>query len=373
MIARGLLLSGAIALAGCGARSDLDVARPKPRPAVALAVGFAHGCALFEAGDAKCWGVDASGELGDAPSMKPRLTPIPLEQPTSIARLAAGSANTCAVLTSHELWCWGTNYVEQLGLGVVDSMVRPTKVASGITDVALGFSDMCALRDDGTPVCAGFAEHGELGNQETVSEVVLTPVAGASPAVAIGAGESMTCTITRDGSVECWGAGGLGDGQSHTSVVPVRVQGLPGPARALTLGSYHACVIIDDGSVYCWGDNASGELGVGAGVPSANAPLRVDGASPAIALRAQQYTTCAIGPDGSARCWGNVTGDTKGSYEPALVRGLPRAKAIAPGMQHACALLEDGRVMCWGWNAEGELGDGTTTPRDLPSDVVGLN
>jgi alpha-tubulin suppressor-like RCC1 family protein len=43
---------------------------------------------------------------------------------------------------------------------------------------------------------------------------------------------------------------------------------------------------------------------------------------------------------------------------------------LALGGAHTCALLSDGTAFCWGNNASGQLGDGTTTNRDMPVPVL---
>lgn len=39
---------------------------------------------------------------------------------------------------------------------------------------------------------------------------------------------------------------------------------------------------------------------------------------------------------------------------------------------HACAVMDDGTARCWGHNDSGELGDGTTVDRSVPTPVMGL-
>ncbi|MCS6910602.1 MAG: hypothetical protein NZM11_08555 [Anaerolineales bacterium] len=46
---------------------------------------------------------------------------------------------------------------------------------------------------------------------------------------------------------------------------------------------------------------------------------------------------------------------------------------IAAGGSHTCGLTNTGLVYCWGWNAYGQLGDGTRTDRWTPVAVSGLS
>jgi alpha-tubulin suppressor-like RCC1 family protein len=52
------------------------------------------------------------------------------------------------------------------------------------------------------------------------------------------------------------------------------------------------------------------------------------------------------------------------------VAGEHNFTAISTGSRHTCALELDGRALCWGANRSGQLGDGTTTDRLIPTPVV---
>src|SRR2546427_9686071 len=43
--------------------------------------------------------------------------------------------------------------------------------------------------------------------------------------------------------------------------------------------------------------------------------------------------------------------------------------AVAAGANHTVALKSDGTLWAWGYNADGELGDGTTTDRSSPAQI----
>ena len=84
---------------------------------------------------------------------------------------------------------------------------------------------------------------------------------------------------------------------------------------------------------------------------------------------------------GGAKCWGNngsgqVGDGTKVERDtPVDVSGLTSGvSAIASGSasSHTCALTSDGGVKCWGYNDDGEIGDGTSSEKDVPTDATGV-
>jgi alpha-tubulin suppressor-like RCC1 family protein len=88
-----------------------------------------------------------------------------------------------------------------------------------------------------------------------------------------------------------------------------------------------------------------------------------------VALR-QDGTVWTFGGNGSGQLG---DGTSVGRTLPSAVAGITGAIRIAAGGSHTVALRSDGTLWSWGQNAQGQLGDGTTTGRSLPVAVSGLS
>jgi alpha-tubulin suppressor-like RCC1 family protein len=102
-------------------------------------------------------------------------------------------------------------------------------------------------------------------------------------------------------------------------------------------------------------------------------------AGSAVVIEARSAHTCVVTAPGGVRCWGNNQfgylgdGTTTTRDIPTSVVGLDSGVVdVAVGDEHACALTDEGIVKCWGRNTYGEVGDGTTRMRLTPVRVVGL-
>ena len=87
--------------------------------ALQVSSGGHHTCALLSTGAVTCWGSNAEGQLGQGhrgPLMAPPATPVDLGDATAWT-LAAGAHHTCALLSTGGARCWGANASGQLGYG----------------------------------------------------------------------------------------------------------------------------------------------------------------------------------------------------------------------------------------------------------------
>ncbi len=150
----------------------------------------------------------------------------------------------------------------------------------------------------------------------------------------------------------------------------------------VSFGSNHGCALDDDGGVTCWGFHENGEIGVGDtsgfGSTASNLPVRIPNLTGVTDIEVSERFSCAVLADAKAACWGLNSagqlgdGTTQNRLVPTTVQGLSNAVQISAGWKHACALLGDGTVKCWGFNTSGQLGDGTKTQRLTAVTVAGL-
>jgi alpha-tubulin suppressor-like RCC1 family protein len=54
---------------------------------------------------------------------------------------------------------------------------------------------------------------------------------------------------------------------------------------------------------------------------------------------------------------------------PVSVKGGLTIAVVSAAGGHTCGVTTEGAAYCWGWNAYGQLGDGTTTDRLTPTRV----
>jgi alpha-tubulin suppressor-like RCC1 family protein len=350
-----------------------------------LSAGNEHACSVGSDGGVSCWGLNANGQLGDGTTTD-RLTPVPVSGLSSgVAAVAAGSRHSCALTTAGAVKCWGQNGSSgALGDGTTIDRLTPvavTGLSSGVKAIAAGAEHSCALKTSGAVVCWGLNNRGQIGDGTSGNNrLTPVPVSGLSSGVAaISIGFEFSCALRTAGAVLCWGSnsnGRLGDGtNAFDRLTPTPVVGLSaGVAAISTSQNAHSCAVTTAGAVRCWGFNGAGQLGDGTTIDRLTSVAVPSLSSGVASVAAGGSHSCAVTTTGAARCWGNNfagrlgDGTTTDRLVPTQVVGLSSgvaAIALHSGAQ-GCALTTAGAVRCWGLNDNGELGDGTTTQRLTP-------
>jgi alpha-tubulin suppressor-like RCC1 family protein len=336
--------------------------------------------------------------------------PAPEATLVQVTQVTTGYTHACALLSNHQVRCWGSNLYDQLGNGgIYDSratavtVLNPTGTGplTGVAEVRAGGNHTCARLTSGQVRCWGYGLQGQLGDGDTDIEAVPTTVknpAGTGPLTGVtglATGGNHTCARVTGNQVRCWGSnsnGQLGNGGGDGQPLPVTVVSTSG-SGALTgvtqvvAGGNHACARLGGGEVRCWGYNDKGQLGNGGdddqAVPQTVLAVTGDGALTGITqLAAGAGHTCGVvGATKQARCWGNGgtyqlgQGEALTVHRPVVVMAatgtgpLANVTQVTAGWDHSCARLASGQVRCWGNNIYGQLGTGNNTFRPRPTAV----
>jgi alpha-tubulin suppressor-like RCC1 family protein len=208
---------------------------------------------------------------------KSRLAPVRVPLPAPAVKIASGQDHSCAVLVDRSLWCWGSADWGQLGTegdwGVgctVHCKLGPVQVpglGSDVDDVAAGSGTTCAIRKDGSLWCWGANDVGQLGAVGPAKVFSPTLVAGMdSDVMRVAAGDGVVCALKRDRALWCWGqnfGGQLGNASTSSSDIPLEVSGFAATVASVSIGWNQTCARTTDGGAWCWGTGSWGELGNG--------------------------------------------------------------------------------------------------------------
>ena len=245
-----------------------------------------------------------------------------------------------------------------------------TSAATGITTTSATLNGVINVHGVSTSVSFQYGATTSYGSTVTAMQ---SPLSGSSDTAVSAALSGLIVATPYHYRVVAVNAGGTSYGADATFSTS------PATATNLSTGEFVTCALADTGGVKCWGNNSEGELGDGTTIER-HTPVNVVGLDSGVVGIANGYKhTCALTSGGGVKCWGfNADGElgdgtTDNSSTPVDVEGLTSGVAgISANGFHTCAVKTNGAVRCWGSNDFGELGDGTTTTRKSSVQVSGL-
>lgn len=150
------------------------------RSAKSVSAGHAHTCAVLDNDSIKCWGQNVLGSLGTGTTVEAHLpgASVNLGAGRSAMAVTAGGEHTCALLDNSSVKCWGLNASGQLGVGNTTNLSAPGPAAQlgflrSAQSVATGGDHTCAVLDNSSLKCWGDNRDGQLGLGTTTSEITV--------------------------------------------------------------------------------------------------------------------------------------------------------------------------------------------------------
>jgi alpha-tubulin suppressor-like RCC1 family protein len=210
--------------------------------AIQVVVGFSHTCALLENRKVRCWGAAPwnahAQDIGDdeTPASIPDAD-VPLDGPA--VQLAGGEFHTCALLADGRVRCWGI--VQSSGFAPnfpgPSQVQAPIDLGGGpVLKLAAGGESTCAVLLGGAVRCWGYSPTAlgypavqagtpPNGGSYPTAQYVSAPAQLAAPdlqlggrAVDVSVGQAHQCALMETGAIRCWGSQ-YGSGYGRTDII----------------------------------------------------------------------------------------------------------------------------------------------------------
>lgn len=256
--------------------------------------GLFH-CGIDASGKAFCWGTDSVSQLGDGkqyPIVNP--FPVPVAGGITFAMINAGNDHSCGIDVEATAYCWGAEERGELGndTAVTSALARPEPVLGGRKwrDVDAAHLHSCGVTTTGEAWCWGSNYMGQLGNATAAYQncgdeqwplaCTRSPVRVESSQTfaQITTGEYHTCALTTAGEAWCWGLVsqvGRDDAASVNCTPRTDTPCVPTPVRVaaderfieIEAGRAFTCALAENRKVWCWGTDSFGGTGQGRAGP----------------------------------------------------------------------------------------------------------
>ncbi|MDB6078259.1 MAG: repeat domain protein [Akkermansiaceae bacterium] len=364
---------------------------------------------LFLAPDGSLWatGHNESGQLGDGTTTDRKVPGLIMQD---VQAVDTSGSSTLILKKDGTVLATGLRSKGQLGDGTIDgASLTPQVIMQGIASISAGKNTSNFVTATGDGLLAGATRTNAIyaTPQKVIGDVRLSatgdhyslylkndgtvwgyeaPLSNSNELVQLGAGAvqisaSAYYGVYLDGDGTAWGLGNngvgqLGDGSTHTASLPVKIMtGLRSATAALST----TYLVKKDGTLWGSGAGLAGTFGI----PSSTRPVSpiflttgvssvaglagtYDNVSHAFFLM-EDHTLLTVGSNHYGEA-GN--GSKGGQYTTPQPVPISDVQAVAVGTDFSLFLKTDGTVWASGSNRDGQFGDGTTTDRIMPVQIM---
>jgi len=311
----------------------------------------------------------------------------------------APSANLASYIQASQntsLYVSGDNTFGELGTGNTNNVSFAVAISNflgtnqSFKQIVSGYNHFAALDTLGNLYTWGINTNGQLGTGDTLNRSNATQIPGNSWS-AIGTGQNTTYGITTNGLLWAWGSnvnGAVGNGTTIDVSSPVQISGTGDTSFNLIsnipYGNFAFARGATTGAIYYWGYNnqAYGISGINkTASPIITAPMYANQPFPSpntsitgitatpLSTAYFSYANGAIYSAG-ANFFGELGQNISTTSGPlGQVVGIPPVSKVQAGGANAIA-MSDTYVYTWGYNALGQLGNGTTLNSSSPVAVA---
>jgi len=386
-----------------------------------ISLGKKHSSAVTSTGRLFIWGYNRYGQLGDGttaifnPIIKELTSRFNLAVDEAIVSVSLGEYFSSALTSTGRLFTWGLYSSGQLGIEILSFQNTPIEITSQfnlgvdetISSISLGKEHSSALTSTGRLFTWGYNRYGQLGdgattNQNTPIEITSQFNLGFDETIiSISLGDSHSSALTSMGRLFTWGYntyGQIGDGTTTDKITPIEITSrfsltVGETIVNVSLGGYHSSAVTSEGRIFTWGSNENGQIGDGT-ITDKTTPTEITGRfnltvdETIVNVSLGEYHSSALTSEGRFFTWGSNDsgqigdGTSTNRNNPTEITSRLSLTAdetiinVSLGGYHSSLLTSEGRLFTWGFNFHGQLGDGKTinktTPKEITSTIVSL-
>jgi alpha-tubulin suppressor-like RCC1 family protein/ribosomal protein L13E len=293
---------------------------------VKMSDGTVYSCGYNDAGQLGVFGRYVSNGTNLSVDV---LTPMVLPEGKIPESISVGQRHTVVIMSDGTVYSVGNNSAGQFGDGTttnqwtqkdgLQSMILPQ--GKTVKSISAGFLHTIVLMTDNTVYACGLNAQGQLGDGTNIDQNMLTSVIlpQGKTVKSVYAGYLHSVFIMTDGTVYACGHNGYGQLGDETNINKNILTSMILPSGKIAQSascSLHTVLIMTDGTAYACGSNSYGQLGDGTNIN-------------------KNILTSMILPQGK----------------------IPQS--VSTYESHSVLIMTDKTVFACGFNAHGQLGDGT--------------